>query len=93
MRIILVNMVRDRAYTEILHLLQNCLKSWCFLSEFQVFKESIQDKDGWITETIVRLPPSTEYDIRLRAVNQRPEMPNHSEYVSIKAKTKGKNKD
>ena len=37
----------------------------------------------------MRLAPSSNYDIRLKAVNQRPVMPNHSEYVPIKAKTKG----
>ena len=37
------------------------------------------------------LAPSTEFVVQLRATNQRPEMPNHSEYVSAKAKTKGDN--
>ena len=63
-----------------------------FLSEFQVYREDISETDGWMTETIVHLVPSTEYDVRLRATNQRPEMPNYSDYVSVEAKTKGRNK-
>ena len=43
-------------------------------------------------ETIVRLAPSTEYDVRLRAVNQRPQMPNYSDYLSVQVKTKGEKK-
>ena len=62
-----------------------------FLSEFQVYRENIPETDGWITETIMRLAPSRNYDIRLRAINRRPVMPNHSDYVSVEAKTKGKN--
>ena len=60
-----------------------------FLSEFEVYRENIPERDGWITETIMRLAPSSYYDIRLRATNQRPEMPDYSDYVYAEAKTKG----
>ena len=39
----------------------------------------------------MHLIPSTDYEVRLKATNQRPEMPNYSEYVSTGTKTKGKN--
>ena len=63
-----------------------------FFLEFQDYDESIPETDGWMTETITHLAPSTKYDVRLRATNQRPQMPNHSEYVSVETRTKGKNK-
>ena len=45
-----------------------------------------------MNETIAQLDPSTEYDVRLKATNQRPEMRNYSDYVSVQVKTKGKKK-
>ena len=62
-----------------------------FLSEFKVHREAIPETDGWMSETILHLVPFTDYDFRLRATNQRQEMPNFSEYVETKAKTKGEN--
>ena len=60
------------------------------LSEFKVFKDNIPETNGWITETILPLAPSSDYNVRLRATNQRPVIPNYSEYVIQRAKTKGK---
>ena len=42
-----------------------------------------------MTEIIAQLDPSTEYDVRLKATNQRPEIPNYSDYVFVQVKTKG----
>ena len=39
---------------------------------------------------MAHLVPSTEYDVRLKATNHRPEMANFSEYISTTAKTKGR---
>ena len=66
-----------------------CLNK-CLQSDYKVDKDNIPEKKDWITETIAGLVPSCDYDIRLRATNQRPEMPYYSDYVSMVARTIGK---
>ena len=63
---------------------------YVFLSDYKVHKDNIPDKKDWITETIAGLVPSCEYDIRRQATNQRPEIPNYSDYVSMVSRTVGK---
>ena len=58
-------------------------------TDFKIYRDNIPETDGWITETIMPLTPSSDYDVRVRATNQRPVMPNYSEYVNMTAKTKG----